>query len=100
MFDTKVRKMAKTRNRYNHAPHLTQDTNGKATPSQLDILNESQEVTPFAAGDHKASINRRARKHNENMIIIKKMISNKIGGGGMFVLFYVFGQLSSVMRLV
>ena len=40
------------------APHLTQDTNGKMTTSQLDIKNESQEVSPFPAGDHKASINR------------------------------------------
>ena len=48
------------RNRYNQAPHLTQDTNGKVTNSQLDITNESQEVSPFTAGDHKAPINRRA----------------------------------------
>ena len=26
-------------------PHLTQDTNGKVTTSQLDITNESQEVS-------------------------------------------------------
>ena len=32
-----VRKRAKIRNRYNEAPHLTQDTNGKVTMSQLDI---------------------------------------------------------------
>ena len=32
----------------------TQDTNGKVTTSQLDITNESQEVSPFPAGDHKA----------------------------------------------
>ena len=62
----KVRKGAKIRNRYNQAPHLTQDTNGNVTTSQLDITNESQEVSPFPAGDHKASINRRARKHNKN----------------------------------
>ena len=36
------------------------DTNGKVTTSQLDITNESQEVSPFPAGDHKASANRRA----------------------------------------
>ena len=42
------------------------DTNGKVTNSQLDIANESQEVNPFPAGDHKALINRRARKHNKN----------------------------------
>ena len=62
----KVRKRAKIRNRYNQAPHLTQDTNGKVTTSQLDITNESQEVSPFPAGDHKALINRCARKHNKN----------------------------------
>ena len=60
----RVRKRAKIRNRYNQVPHLTQDTNGKVTDSQLDITNESQEVSPFTAGDHKASINRRTRKHN------------------------------------
>ena len=53
-----VRKRAKIRNTYNQAPHLTQDTNGKVTTSQLDIINESQEVSPFPAGDHKASTNR------------------------------------------
>ena len=29
----------------------------------MDITNESQELSPFPAGDHKASISRRARKH-------------------------------------
>ena len=61
----KVRKRAKIRNQYNQVPHLTKDTNGKVTNSQLDITNESQEVSPFPAGDHKASINRGARKHNK-----------------------------------
>ena len=51
----KVRKRAKIGNRYNQAPHLTQDTIGKVTTLQLDITNESQEVSPFPAGDHKAS---------------------------------------------
>ena len=51
----KVRKRAKIRNRYNQALHLTQDANGKVTTSQLDITIESQEVSPFPAGDHKAS---------------------------------------------
>ena len=48
------------------SPHLTQDTNWKVTPSQLDITNESQEVSTFQAGEQKVSINRRARKHNKN----------------------------------
>ena len=51
----KVRKRAKIRNQYNQAPHLTQDTNGT---SQLDITKESQEVSPFPAGDHKPPTNR------------------------------------------
>ena len=41
----KVRKRAKIRNQYNQAPHLTCDTNGKVTTSQLNIRNESQEVS-------------------------------------------------------
>ena len=41
------------RNRYNLAPHLTQDTNGKVTTSQLAITNERKEVSPFPVGDHK-----------------------------------------------
>ena len=55
-----VRKKAKIRNRYNQAPHLIEDTNGKVTTSQLDITNEIQEVSPFPAGDLKASTNRHA----------------------------------------
>ena len=51
----KVRKSAKIKNLYNQAPHLTQDTNGKVITSQLDITNESQEVRPLPAGDHKTT---------------------------------------------
>ena len=61
----KVGKRAKIRNRSNQAPHLTKDTNGKVTTSQLDDTSESQEVSPFPAGDHKVSINRGAQKHNK-----------------------------------
>ena len=39
---SKVRKMAKIRNRYNQAPNLTQDTKGKVTTAQLDFTNERQ----------------------------------------------------------
>ena len=56
----KVSKGAKIRNRYNQVPHLTQDTNGKVKLT-IDTTNESQEVSPFPAGDHKAHINRRAQ---------------------------------------
>ena len=64
----KVKKRAKIRNLYKQAPHLTKDTNGKLTTSQLDITYESQQVSPFQTGDHKASINRCAQKHNKNKI--------------------------------
>ena len=57
---------AKIRNRYNQAPHLTQDTNGKVTKSQLDTTNESQEVSPFPAGDHKAHIHRRIQMQSKH----------------------------------
>ena len=68
-----VSKGAKIRNRYNQVPHLTQDTNGKLTNSQLDTTNESQEVSPFRAGDHKAHMedqkgiaNTRQKKHKRS----------------------------------
>ena len=64
-FLIKVSKGAKIRNRYNQVPHLTQDTNGKVTNSKLDTTNESQEISPFLAGDHKAHINRRIQMHSK-----------------------------------
>ena len=53
----KVRRRAKIENQYKQAPHLTQDKNAKLTTTQSDITNESQEVSPFPAGGHNASIN-------------------------------------------
>ena len=63
---SKVSKGAKIRNRYNQVPHLTQDTNGKETNSHLYTTNESQEVSLFPAGDHKAQINRHTQRHNKH----------------------------------
>ena len=81
MFDErvicKVSKGAKIRNRYNQVPHLTQDTNGKVTNSQLDATNESQEVSPLPAGDHKAHINRRAKRHSKHKTEQKHKRSTK-----------------------
>ena len=54
----KISKSAKIMYRYNQVPYPTQDTNGKVTNSQIDTTNESQDVSPFPAGDHKAQINR------------------------------------------
>ena len=73
----KVSKGAKIRNRFNQVPHLNQDTNGKVTNSQLDITNESQEVSPFPAGDHKAHINRRAQRHSKHKTEQKHKRSSK-----------------------
>ena len=50
----------------NQVPHLTRDTNGKVTNSQLDTTNESQEASPFPAGDHRAHINRRTQSHTKH----------------------------------
>ena len=65
-FSIKVSKGAKIRNRYNQVPHLTQDTNGKVATPQLYTTNESQEVSLFPAGDHKAHINRHAQRYNKH----------------------------------
>ena len=73
-----VSKGAKIRNRYNQVPHSTQDTTGKVTSSQLDTTNESQELSPFPAGDHKAHINRRAQRHSKHKTEQKHKISTKI----------------------
>ena len=43
----KLRKWAKIKNRYNQAPHLTQNTNGKVTTSQLDIKKREPRGQPF-----------------------------------------------------
>ena len=50
------------RSRYNKAPHLTQDTNGDVTTSQLDTTNERQEVSSFQVG----ALNPHLREINQN----------------------------------
>ena len=47
ILNIEVSKGAKIRNRYNQVQHMTKDTNGKVTNSQLDTTNESQEVNTF-----------------------------------------------------
>ena len=75
--NVKVSKGAKIRNRYNQVPYLTQDTNGKVTNSKLDTTDESQEVSPFPEGDHKAHINRRAQRHSKRKTEQKHKRSTK-----------------------
>ena len=56
---------------------MTHDTNGKVINLQLDTTNESQEVSPFPAGDHKAHINRRVQRHNKHKTEQKHKRSTK-----------------------
>ena len=51
------RKTAKIRKHYNQVPHLTQDTTLESNKNTINITNKSQEVSPFPAGNHKASMN-------------------------------------------
>ena len=55
-----ARKKAKIRNQYNQATHLlTQDTAWESDKNTIKHhIQESQEVSPFPAGDHKAAMNR------------------------------------------
>ena len=62
----KQSKGAKTRDRYNQEPHLSKDTNGKVTTSQLDTRSKSQDVNHIPAGDHMSQISRRAQRHNKH----------------------------------
>ena len=73
----KESKSAKIRNQYNQVPHLTQDTNGKVKNSQLDTTNESQEVRPLPACDHKSHLNRRAQGHSKHKTEQKHKRSTK-----------------------
>ena len=58
-FLCKVSKEAKIRNRYNQVPHLTQDTTRESDRITIKHHSqESQEVSPFPAGDHKVTMNR------------------------------------------
>ena len=54
----KVSKKAQIRNRYNQVPYLTKDTTWESDKTQKHHTQESQEASPFAAGDHKAAMNR------------------------------------------
>ena len=59
-YNKNVEREAKIRNRYNQAPHLTQNTiwESDKTPKKHNT-QESQEGSPFQAGDHKAARNKK-----------------------------------------
>ena len=57
--DNKVRKKENIRNRHNQIPHPAQDTIWERNKyTRKHHAQESQEVSPFQAGDHKAARNR------------------------------------------
>ena len=62
-----VSKGTKIRNRYNQVPGTT-DPGYQWESNKLTVRhdNESQEVSPFPAGDHKAHINRLVQKHSKH----------------------------------
>ena len=61
----KVMKKAEIRKRYNQVSHLTQDTGWERDKNTAKrLIQESQEVSPFPAGDHKAA---RHRQLEDNM---------------------------------
>ena len=48
-----VTKKAKIKNRYNQVPHLTKDTTWESDKNTKKYhIQESQEVSPFPAGNH------------------------------------------------
>ena len=58
-YSNKLSKKAKIRNRHNQVPHLSQDTTPERDKNtRKHHIQESQEVIPFPAGDHKAAMNR------------------------------------------
>ena len=58
----KVRKRKKIRNRYNQAPHLIQDTNGKVTTSQLSIFTNDFMVGKMEVRKCKVEKEKKVRK--------------------------------------
>ena len=87
---SKRAKKAKIRNRYNQVPHLTRDTIWESDKNTRKYhTKESQEVSLFPAGDHKAARNRQdsiikqtgniKRIHKRNAALEK--VSKKSTGG-------------------
>ena len=52
----KISKKAKSWNLYNQVPHPTEETTWKSDKNTKRHIQESQEVNPFLAGDHKATM--------------------------------------------
>ena len=59
-------KGAKIRNRYNQVPQPDTGYQWESNKLKLDTTNDSQEVSPFPAGDHKAHITRHVQRHSKH----------------------------------
>ena len=57
MIRTQIEKGDKYQESIQSRTHLTQDSTWESDKTQLNITNESQEVSPFPAGDHKVAMN-------------------------------------------
>ena len=63
-------------NRYNQVPQLAQNTTCKwqnTTPIDY-LIQESQEVSRFPAGDHQAAMNRQESMTNTNIYIFEAIL--------------------------
>ena len=71
----KVRKKAKIRKRYNQVPNLTQDTVWESDKKKTgkNHAQDSQMVSPFPTGDHKA-----ARLQETDIGIASKKITGRL----------------------
>ena len=69
------------------------------TNSQLDTTNESQEVSPFPAGDHKAQLNRREQRHSKHKTEQKHKRSTKEGPGTLKSMVHVAGGYSAAVAV-
>ena len=59
------KKKSKIRNRYNQVPHMTEDITWESDIHTIRHHKREPRVSPYPAGEHKASINRRARKYSK-----------------------------------
>ena len=85
---SKVERKAKIRNRCNQVPYLTQNTIRESDKNTRKYnIQESQEVSPFTAGDHKAARNSKDKHETKITKRIHKKehhlgtVSKKISGG-------------------
>ena len=83
-------------NRNNQVPHLTQDTKWDSNNLTIYTTNESQEVSPFPAGDRKAPMSRRESTEITQMIHQR---STALERSDSVKVFYYFDIIQVLYRL-